>query len=80
MLTLFPSVTPSVELLDDLVVDIPQAYTFAAKLILAGNLEDADVAELADKIEVFGEPVITPKDKLLMAVAKLNAEDAPAAA
>lgn len=61
-------------------VDIPQAYTFAAKLILAGNLEDADVTELAEKIEDFGGAAITPKDKLLRAVAKLNGEDAPAAA
>lgn len=62
-------------------VDIPQAYTFAAKLIVAGNLEDADVTELAEKIEDFGgEVALKPKDKLIKAVAKLNGEDAPAAA
>jgi BioD-like phosphotransacetylase family protein len=68
------SLVPSVELLDDLAVDIPLAYTFTANVIVAAGLSQLDVEELADKIEELGEAMIKPKDKLLRAVAKVQAE------
>ncbi len=55
-------------------MDIPLAYAFTAEVIVAAGLSQADVDELADKIEVLGEAMIKPKDKLLRAVAKVQAE------
>lgn len=66
------SLKPSVELLDDLVVDVPLAYVFAAQLIVAGKLPQSDIDELADAIEVYGEVDPLPKDKLKTQVQKLQ--------
>jgi hypothetical protein len=63
---------PSMELLDDVVVDVPLAYVFAAEIITSGKLSDEDVEELGDAIEVLGEVNPLPKDKLKTQVQKLQ--------
>jgi hypothetical protein len=65
-------------MLDDLVVDVPLAYTFAAELIVAAGIPEADVEDLANKIddEFSGDVAIKPKDKLLKAVSKVQGETA----
>lgn len=70
------SLLPSIELLDDLSLDIPLAYEFAADLMVVTKLPQSDVEALADAIESYGEPKITPKDKLLAAVEKKAASSA----
>jgi len=60
------------ELMDDVVVDVPLAYAFAAEIITAAKLSDEDVEELGDAIEVFGEVSPLPKDKLKTQVQKLQ--------
>jgi len=66
---------PRIAELDDIGIDVPQAYSFAATLIVAGRLSQEDVEELAESIEVLGEPMVQPKDKLLREVAKLMEVD-----
>jgi hypothetical protein len=66
------SLMPSMELLDDVVVDVPLAYAFAAEIITAGKLSADDVEELGDAIEVLGEVSPLPKDKLKTQVEKLQ--------
>lgn len=63
---------PSIELLDDIAVDVPQAYAFAAQIIVAGKLSESDIDELADAIEVLGEVTPLPKDKLKAQIQKLQ--------
>ena len=63
---------PSIELLDDIAVDVPQAYAFAAQIIVAAKLSESDIDELADAIEVLGEVTPLPKDKLKAQVQKLQ--------
>jgi len=62
---------PTVEFLDDVAVDVPQAYTFMAKLMKGAALSQGDIEELAGKINVEGDPLVAPKDKLLKEVSKL---------
>ncbi|KZT58709.1 ARM repeat-containing protein [Calocera cornea HHB12733] len=61
----------SIEFLDDIAVDVPQAYAFMAKLLKGTQLSQSDLEELAGKISVEGSPLVAPKDKLLKEVAKL---------
>lgn len=72
-MTYIHSLMPSIELLDDLSVDIPLAYDFTAQLMAAVKLPQSEVEVLADAIETFGEPKITPKDKLLRSFEKISA-------
>ncbi len=55
------------EFLDDMAVDVPQAYPFMARLLHASKLPRETVEVLAGKILADGEPLVTPKDKLLKA-------------
>lgn len=66
---------PQIEMLDDLAMDVPKAYDFAAELIIVSNLQ-SEVDALGDAIESYGEPKITPKAKLLAAVEKQTAASA----
>lgn len=66
------SMLPQIELLDDLSIDVPQAYEFAAELIVVSDLQ-SEVEALGDAIEAFGGPGLTPKAKLIAAVEKRTA-------
>jgi len=61
----------TVEFLDDIAVDVPQAYPFMAKLMKGATLSKEDVEELGAKISTDGDPVVSPKDKLLKEYEKL---------
>ncbi|KAG8910325.1 hypothetical protein FRC00_008399, partial [Tulasnella sp. 408] len=56
-----------IEFLDDMVIDVPQAYSFMARLLRGARLPQETVESLGDKIFVDGDPLVKPKDKLLKA-------------
>lgn len=56
-----------IEFLDDTATDVPQAYTFMARMLRGSKLPQETVESLADKIFVDGEPLVKPRDKLLKA-------------
>ncbi|KAG8934848.1 hypothetical protein FRC01_014014 [Tulasnella sp. 417] len=60
-----------IEFLDDTATDVPQAYTFMARMLRGAKLSQEAVESLADKIYVDGDPVVSPKEKLLKAYAAL---------
>ena len=61
----------TIEFIDDIAIDVPLAYTFASILLKGSGLSQEAVEGLADKINVEGEPMIAPRDKLLREYAKL---------
>ncbi|KAG8900752.1 hypothetical protein FRC00_011372 [Tulasnella sp. 408] len=56
-----------IEFLDDMLIDVPQAYSFMARLLRGARLPQETVDSLGDKIFVDGDPLVKPKDKLLRA-------------
>ncbi|KAG8913258.1 hypothetical protein FRC01_004635 [Tulasnella sp. 417] len=61
----------TIEFLDDIAIDVPQAYNFMARVLRGSKLSQEAVECLADKIYVGGNPMVMPKDKLLKAYAAL---------
>lgn len=51
-------------------MDIPQVYSSFAQLLASVSFADEDVEEIAKKINVDGEPMIAPADKLKKEFAK----------
>lgn len=64
--------------LDDDAIDFPQAYRAVAILMRSISLSEEDVDALVKKIEVYGEPKVTPKMKLDRALATIDEESAQA--
>jgi translation initiation factor 4G len=62
--------------LDDDSIDFPQAYKAVALFMRSLSLPDDDIAALLSTVDVYGEPKITPKDKLDRALASVDAEAA----
>ncbi|KAG8928200.1 hypothetical protein FRC01_006323 [Tulasnella sp. 417] len=60
-----------IEFLDDTSTDVPQAYTFMARMLRGSKLSQEAVESLADNIYVDGSPLVSPKDKFLKAYATL---------
>ena len=58
--------------LDDDAIDFPQAYLAIAILMRSASLSPEEIDTCASKIEVEGEPRITPKTKLEKALASLD--------
>ncbi len=58
--------------LDDDSIDFPQAYRAIAILIRSIALPDEDIDALLKKVDVYGEPKITPKMKLDKALAVVD--------
>ena len=50
--------------LDDDAIDFPQAYKAIAILIRSLSLPEDAITALVEKVDVYGEPKITPKMKL----------------
>ncbi|KAG8949379.1 hypothetical protein FRC04_008614 [Tulasnella sp. 424] len=63
-----------IEFLDDTATDLPEAYTFMARMLRGSKLPQETVESLADKIFVDGEPLVKPRDKLLAAYAAVEKE------
>lgn len=64
--------------LDDDAIDFPQAYKAVAVLMRALSLGQEEIDALVEKIEVYGEPRITPKMKLDKALGQVDEEAAAA--
>lgn len=62
--------------LDDDSIDFPQAYRAIALFMRSLSLTDDDISALIAQVDVYGEPKITPKDKLDRALAAIDAESA----
>jgi translation initiation factor 4G len=58
--------------LDDDSIDFPQAYKAVATLMRSISLEDDQIDALLDKVDVYGQPKVTPKMKLDKAFAALD--------
>lgn len=56
---------PTVEALDDISLDVPNAYPVMARLLRASNLSRETVIRLAASISIYGDFVVHPKEKLL---------------
>lgn len=66
--------------LDDDAIDFPQAYKAIATLMRSLDLSAEDIDALTAKIDVYGEPRITPKMKLEKALGQVDEEAASASA
>ncbi|WVW84052.1 hypothetical protein I302_106080 [Kwoniella bestiolae CBS 10118] len=64
--------------LDDDSLDFPAAYKAIGFLIRPLSLSPEEVSALGDKIDVYGEPKITPKQKLEKAIGQVAEEEASA--
>ncbi|BEI85507.1 hypothetical protein CcaverHIS002_0509080 [Cutaneotrichosporon cavernicola] len=60
--------------LDDDAIDFPQAYKSIALLMRSILLSQEDIDALLEKVDVYGEPRITPKMKLDKAFGQLDEE------
>jgi translation initiation factor 4G len=59
-------------------IDFPQAYKAIAILMRSISLPSDEVKRLLELVDVYGEPKITPTDKLSKAFAQLDDEAAKA--
>lgn len=64
--------------LDDDSIDFPQAYKAVGTIMRGISLSDEDIEALLGKVDVYGEPKITPKMKLDKALTALDEEAAQA--
>lgn len=60
--------------LDDDSIDFPQAYKAMALFMRSLSLSDDAISSLLERVDVYGEPKITPKNKLDRALAGLDEE------
>lgn len=65
--------------LDDDSIDFPQAYKAVAVIMRRLSLSQEDIDDLTGKIDVYGEPKITPKMKLERALTAVDDEATAAA-
>jgi translation initiation factor 4G len=65
----------TMELLDDISVDVPTAYNVMARLLIATKLSYGAVARLADSIACGGDPPIPPSDQLWGHYRRLHPEE-----
>lgn len=66
-------ILPTLEFVDDISIDVPQAYSFIARLLHGAKLSQDAVEALASKINTDSDPIVPPRDKLLKEYAKLSA-------
>jgi len=64
-------VVGTIEFLDDIAIDVPAVYALAAKMLFMAKLDEEAVKRLGDQIAVEGDPLVAPKDKLLVQFRKL---------
>lgn len=57
--------SPLLEGLDDISVDVPNAYPMAARLLVASKLSKEAVERLSGMISVYGTPSVEPKERLM---------------
>ncbi|KAG9085545.1 hypothetical protein FS749_004337 [Ceratobasidium sp. UAMH 11750] len=64
---------PTVEMADDMSIDVPKTYEWLARLIYAAGIDRAKAEELAGRISVLGEPMVQPRDLLMQEFDKASA-------
>jgi hypothetical protein len=62
---------PTVEMADDMSIDVPKTYEWIARLMYAAGMNQTKAEEMAGKISVLGEPKVQPKDLLMQEFNKL---------
>ncbi|KAG9120062.1 hypothetical protein FRC07_004602 [Ceratobasidium sp. 392] len=65
---------PTVEMADDLSIDVPKTYEWLARLMHAAGIERAQAEELANKIFVLEEPRVQPRSLLMQEFDKIPIE------
>ncbi|CUA72741.1 Eukaryotic translation initiation factor 4 gamma [Rhizoctonia solani] len=63
---------PTIEMADDLSIDVPKTYEWLARMIHAAGLDKAKTEEMAGKISVYGEPRVPPRELLLKEFEKVS--------
>ncbi|CAE6392864.1 unnamed protein product [Rhizoctonia solani] len=63
---------PTIEMADDLSIDVPKTYEWLARMIHAAGLDKAKAEEMAGKISVYGEPRVPPRELLLKEFEKVS--------
>ncbi|QRV97984.1 mRNA cap guanine-N7 methyltransferase [Ceratobasidium sp. AG-Ba] len=56
---------PTVEMADDISIFVPKLYTWLARLMHAAGIDRSKIEEMAERISVYGEPELRPKELLL---------------
>lgn len=64
--------------LDDESIDFPAAYTAVASIIRSLSMTQEETDSLLSKVDVYGEPRVTPKMKLDKALGQVDEESASA--
>jgi len=64
--------------LDDESIDFPAAYKAVATLIRSLSMTDEEIDALLSKVDVYGEPKITPRMKFDKALTQFDEEAASA--
>ncbi|KAF8342636.1 armadillo-type protein [Cantharellus anzutake] len=62
----------TVEMVDELSIDIPKAYSFVARLLKGSKLSRSSIESLTSKIMVDGDPLVLPSEKLIKEYEKLE--------
>ncbi|KAF8342638.1 uncharacterized protein EI90DRAFT_3149753 [Cantharellus anzutake] len=62
----------TVEMVDELSIDIPKAYSFVARLLKGSKLSQSSIESLTSKIMVDGDPLVPPSKKLIKEYEKLE--------
>ncbi|KAF8678776.1 ARM repeat-containing protein [Rhizoctonia solani] len=63
---------PTIEMADDLSIDVPKTYEWLARMIHAAGLDRARAEEMANNISVYGEPPVPPRELLLKEFEKVS--------
>ncbi|QRW25257.1 eukaryotic translation initiation factor 4G [Rhizoctonia solani] len=63
---------PTIEMADDLSIDVPKTYEWLARMIHAAGLDRAGAEEMANNISVYGEPPVPPRELLLKEFEKVS--------
>jgi translation initiation factor 4G len=66
--------------LDDESIDFPAAYKAVASIIRSLSMTQEETDSLLAKVDVYGEPRVTPKMKLDKALGEVDVEAASASA
>ncbi|KDN42254.1 hypothetical protein RSAG8_06921, partial [Rhizoctonia solani AG-8 WAC10335] len=68
---------PTIEMADDLSIDVPKTYEWLARMIHAAGLGEAKTEEMADKISVYGGPPVPPREPLMKEFERLSYTPSP---
>ncbi|CAE6458874.1 unnamed protein product [Rhizoctonia solani] len=58
---------PTIEMADDLSIDVPKAYEWLARVMYAAGMDKVKTEEMADRISVYGKSGVPPRERLIKA-------------